>query len=175
MKRKVTLCLTALLLAALTAAWFVPQGRSFISVCLCRLRGYTGTIYFYDSQSGREYQDYYFHGSREGIWKVWDKNGKLLKQCEYRNDYPWDGVCQLVDDKSWLGEYKNGQPWNGYIPKSGKDYYKQPEGWGYFIDGKETSYSEYNNRRGKSGSKSIFCGLHIVGNQSTNEDSSVHH
>jgi hypothetical protein len=155
MKRKATLCLTTLLLAALMAAWFVPQRRSFIAICLYRIRGLTGTMFFYNSQNGREYQDYYSDGSREGLWKVWDRSGKLLEQCEYRNNYPWDGVCQLVNDKSWLGEYKNGQPWNGYIPKSAEDH--------------------YNNHRGKPGSKSIFWGLHTVGIQNTNEDSSVNH
>ena len=175
MKRKVTLCLTTLLLAALAGACLLPQSRSFISIGLYLIRGQTGTLVYYDNRKGFKHQDYYSQGLREGIWRVWDKSGNLASQCEYRNNHPWDGVCQLVDNKSWFGEYKNGQPWNGYIPKAVDGYYEQPEGWGYFIDCKELTYSEYNSRRGKPGSKSVFWGLHTLGIQNTNENSSVNH
>jgi antitoxin component YwqK of YwqJK toxin-antitoxin module len=111
--------------------------------------------------NGRKEQQYYKNGIREGIWKMWNKDGEVINQCEYRNGDPWDGICYLRDMKAWLCEYKKGKPWNGYLPRLGKHEY--PEDWGYFIDGKEVSYEEYCAHHGKEGSKHSFYGLHYLG------------
>ena len=34
---------------------------------------------------------------KEGRWRYWDKEGKLLAEGEFRDGRPWEGVCGVVD------------------------------------------------------------------------------
>ena len=125
------------LAAVALLAWQWPPCKSAFLGLLFRLRGRTGVLeYFRDD--GTRSQVRYVRDSRDGIWRTWDKNGKLISQCEYRDGEPWDGVCQIRDMKTWLAEYRQGKPWNGALsPFTGAT------NGDCFIDGQEVSMEEY--------------------------------
>jgi len=125
-------------------AWQHPRGRSALLSLLFQLRGQTGVIEYVDHDGSRE-QWRYLKGVREGIWKRWNKDGKLVNQCEYRNGDPWNGICRIRDMKEFYGEYKNGKPWNGaYSAFTGNT------NGDCFIDGQEMSLEAYRQHCGVS-------------------------
>lgn len=76
-----------------------------LSSLLFQLRGRTGVVEYVDYDGSRE-QWRYVKGVREGVWKRWNKDGKLVNQCEYRNGQPWDGICRIRDMKVSPGSSK---------------------------------------------------------------------
>ncbi len=142
------------------ASWYFPQGKSFISRAVFKLRDHqNGTVYY--CQEGRLIQKRFKDGVRDGIWQIWGKDGNLVSQCEYHLGRPWNGMCFLQDGKPWVGEYNRGRPWNGFLPKNGKSVF--PIGWGYYLNGREVSCAAYCKYRGLDGDGYRFYGTTYVG------------
>jgi hypothetical protein len=74
---------------------------------------YTGVVRLWDENGRLTLEQTYFDGARHGTWKEFDEVGKLKSACEYKNGAPWNGVCQIVDEKAWRAEYRNGKLFNG--------------------------------------------------------------
>jgi hypothetical protein len=102
---------------------------------------FSGTFRMWDDRGNLVSEDEYKHGLRDGKWIAYDPSGRTNNICEYRNGKPWNGVCQVYDQKAWLGEYKQGHPWNGCLPV--EDEKKGTTEWRFFVDGKEVTQSDY--------------------------------
>ena len=92
---------------------------------------------------------------RHGIWCTYGEDGKITRTCEYRNGEPWDGLCQLKDEKAWRAVYKKGRPWSGCVPADGNI---ASDDWRYYLEGKELSHSEYCRALGLPDDNYVFMG-----------------
>lgn len=75
--------------------------------------GYSGDLLHgmykcYDSEERLVEEGMYVYGRKEGIWKVWDDNGELIKTSSWKNGLQNGLSYQYFYDKGWIKEnYKN--------------------------------------------------------------------
>lgn len=96
-------------------------------------RDFTGTLRFWDENGQLRHESQYRNGLRHGFEIDYDETGRPTNACEYRDDYPWDGLCYIRQRKAYRGEFRQGKPWNGLMPLRYKDPARS--GWGYIQDG----------------------------------------
>lgn len=103
---------------------------------------YTGVVRNWDTNGRLRYRHEYKCGLRDGVWVDYDTDGSILRVCEYRNNEPWNGICEIVPMKAFAAEFRNGQPWYGAT------WYYDPEKKGsidqFWVDGQEVSEAEYD-------------------------------
>lgn len=103
---------------------------------------FSGTLRFWDEYGNLTQEEDLKNGKPDGIWVRYGSDGKNATG-EYRNGRPWDGICYMIYMKSWIAEYRQGKPWNGCFPlpdsKTDEDIDH------YFINGTETSETDYRN------------------------------
>lgn len=104
---------------------------------------YTGIVRIWDKWGTLREEYGYKNGARHGLWRKYAHDGTLSSVCEYEFGRPWNGVCQIIEDKAWIAEYKEGQPYNGCVWENDTndnsiDY--------CFIDGRQVSVNEFMAR-----------------------------
>jgi hypothetical protein len=71
----------------------------------------------------RLYECWYKNGKREGMARWWDRSGKLIAECQFRDDAPWNGSIYSMDV---------------VVEDSGQQSKKVKEYVLYYRDGQET-------------------------------------